>query len=69
MTKTPKLPRDMNQWAKNMVDLATGNVAPDDAPASFKLAHYQTASQPFVTRQPISLRQKPSRHSIRPTAS
>jgi hypothetical protein len=24
MPKAPKRPRDMNQWAKNMVDLATG---------------------------------------------
>ena len=23
MTKTPKRPRDINQWAKRMVDLAT----------------------------------------------
>ncbi len=25
MTKHPKRPRDLNQWAKHMVDLATGN--------------------------------------------
>jgi hypothetical protein len=24
MTKTPKRPRDLNQWAKRMVDIATG---------------------------------------------
>jgi hypothetical protein len=24
MPKVPKRPRDLNQWAKNMVDLATG---------------------------------------------
>jgi hypothetical protein len=24
MTKHPKRPRDLNQWAKHMVDLATG---------------------------------------------
>ena len=24
MPKTPKRPRDLNQWAKRMVDLATG---------------------------------------------
>jgi hypothetical protein len=26
MTKHPKRPRDLNQWAKRMVDLATGQV-------------------------------------------
>jgi hypothetical protein len=26
MTSTPKRPRDLNQWAKRMVDLATGEV-------------------------------------------
>jgi hypothetical protein len=26
MTKTPKRPRDLNQWAKRMVDIATGEV-------------------------------------------
>ncbi len=26
MTKTPKRPRDLNQWAKRMVDIATGAV-------------------------------------------
>jgi hypothetical protein len=25
MTKPPKRPRDLNQWAKHMVDLATGS--------------------------------------------
>jgi len=25
MTKPPKRPRDVNQWAKHMVDLVTGN--------------------------------------------
>ena len=25
MSKTPKRPRDLNQWAKRMVDLATGD--------------------------------------------
>jgi hypothetical protein len=25
LTKTPKRPRDLNQWAKRMVDLATGD--------------------------------------------
>ena len=29
--KTPKRPRDMNQWAKRMVDIATGEVE-DRAP-------------------------------------
>jgi hypothetical protein len=27
MTKTPSRPRDLNQWAKRMVDIATGEVA------------------------------------------
>jgi hypothetical protein len=26
MTKTPKRPRDLNQWAKRMVDIATGAI-------------------------------------------
>ena len=26
MTKTPHRPRDLNQWAKRMVDIATGEV-------------------------------------------
>jgi len=26
VTKTPKRPRDLNQWAKRMVDIATGQV-------------------------------------------
>jgi hypothetical protein len=26
MTKPPKRPRDLNQWAKRMVDIATGQV-------------------------------------------
>ena len=26
MTKTPKHPRDLNEWAKRMVDIATGEV-------------------------------------------
>jgi hypothetical protein len=26
MTKHPKRPRDLNQWAKRMVDIATGQV-------------------------------------------
>jgi hypothetical protein len=26
VTKTPKRPRDLNQWAKRMVDIATGAV-------------------------------------------
>jgi putative transposase len=33
MPKTPKRPRDVNQWAKRMVDLATG-----DAPATLRRA-------------------------------
>ena len=28
--KHPKRPRDLNQWAKRMVDLATGTVQEDD---------------------------------------
>jgi hypothetical protein len=31
--KTPKRPRDLNQWAKRMVDIATGE-AEDKTPAS-----------------------------------
>jgi hypothetical protein len=31
MTKLPKRPRDLNQWAKRMVDIATG-AADDRAP-------------------------------------
>lgn len=27
MTKAPKRPRDLNQWAKRMLDLATGEVS------------------------------------------
>jgi hypothetical protein len=30
VTKTPKRPRDLNQWAKRMVDIATGEA--NDAP-------------------------------------
>jgi hypothetical protein len=26
MTKAPKRPRDLNEWAKRMVDIATGEV-------------------------------------------
>jgi hypothetical protein len=26
MTKSPKRPRDLNQWAKRLVDIATGDV-------------------------------------------
>ena len=26
MTRVPKRPRDLNQWAKRMVDIATGEV-------------------------------------------
>lgn len=32
MTKTPKRPRDLNQWAKRMVDIATG--AAQEPPAN-----------------------------------
>jgi phage gp16-like protein len=27
MSKTPKRPRDLNQWAKRMVDIATGEAS------------------------------------------
>ena len=27
MSKTPRRPRDLNQWAKRMVDIATGEVS------------------------------------------
>jgi hypothetical protein len=30
MPKHPKRPRDLNQWAKRMVDLATGSVQEPD---------------------------------------
>ncbi len=32
MTKTPKRPRDLNQWAKHVVDLATGAAAEPEKP-------------------------------------
>ena len=35
MTKHPKRPRDLNQWAKRMVDIATGQTQ-DDAPEAAK---------------------------------
>jgi hypothetical protein len=31
MPKTPKRPRDVNQWAQRMVDITTGEVAEDPA--------------------------------------
>ena len=46
MTKAPKRPRDLNQWAKHMVDIATGEVEdiepvpqpdPDKDPAAVAL--------------------------------
>lgn len=39
--KHPKRPRDLNQWAKHMVDLATGNV--EEAPVTPKEARARTA--------------------------
>lgn len=30
--KHPKRPRDLNQWARHMVDLATGEIAPEPEP-------------------------------------
>ncbi len=30
MSKHPKRPRDLNQWAKHMVDLATGRIREPD---------------------------------------
>jgi hypothetical protein len=30
MSKTPKRPRDLNEWAKRMVDIATGEVEDRD---------------------------------------
>lgn len=33
MTKPPKRPRDLNEWAKRMVDLATGATKESDAPS------------------------------------
>jgi hypothetical protein len=32
--KHPKRPRDLNQWAKHMVDLATGNAVENQADAT-----------------------------------
>jgi hypothetical protein len=32
MTKHPKRPRDLNQWAKHIVDLATGQVQDPTTP-------------------------------------
>jgi hypothetical protein len=40
----PKRPRDLNQWAKRMVDLATSSAHEPNAnegKAASKLAHYQ----------------------------
>jgi hypothetical protein len=37
MPKPPKRPRDLNQWAKHMVDLATGQVE-EAKPKSAKAA-------------------------------
>jgi hypothetical protein len=31
MIKTPKRPRDLNQWAKRMVDIATGQIEDREA--------------------------------------
>jgi len=31
MIKTPKRPRDLNKWAKRMVDIATGQVEDREA--------------------------------------
>jgi hypothetical protein len=36
MAKTPKRPRDLNQWAKHMVDLATGQAGPTEQGTSAK---------------------------------
>jgi len=36
--KHPKRPRDLNQWAKTMVDLATGQAPPDASPGEPKNA-------------------------------
>ncbi len=36
MAKHPKRPRDLNQWAKRMVDLATGSATEPVAPPSMK---------------------------------
>lgn len=33
MPKVPKRPRDLNQWAKRMVDIATGNGSEPDPDA------------------------------------
>jgi hypothetical protein len=38
MTKLPKRPRDLNQWAKHMVDLATGAAQEPTPPAKNEAA-------------------------------
>jgi hypothetical protein len=39
MAKTPKRPRDLNQWAKRMVDIATGDIDDRSSPLC---RHYLT---------------------------
>jgi hypothetical protein len=34
MSKTPNRPRDLNQWAKRMVDIATGGISENDSSTS-----------------------------------
>jgi hypothetical protein len=43
--KHPKRPRDLNQWAKYMVDLATGNATDDAIDPSKKVAASAAASK------------------------
>ena len=38
MTKHPKRPRDLNQWAKRMVDIATGEVTDQSQEMTVKRA-------------------------------
>jgi hypothetical protein len=39
--KHPKRPRDLNQWAKHMVDLATGATNDSQPPSDKNPDHYR----------------------------
>jgi hypothetical protein len=45
MSKSPKRPRDLNQWAKRMVDIATGD-ASDRKPTPEEHARSRYKSSP-----------------------
>ena len=49
MPKTPKRPRDLNQWAKRMVDIATGE-ATDRSPTPEELGKSAAARNVGVVR-------------------